>query len=350
MTTTPGPAKNGADAAENADEAGEQTPMPARDPATEEPSGEEAQVWHLDVGARRHEVTSRKAGWSSHEVTWLIDGVLVATKKSSDETMVLGPGDRNGGKGADAAEAESASAPPAPSSEADAEAPGAASAPWADAGAIRVVFSSLGAPRRATWFEGTGATAQAHTGLGGVDLVPSAGSAVAEREAKMAAKPRLYAARHVAGGVGKVVLPILAVWLLAQLAGLLPDFDLPSIPWPDIDLPSIPWPDIDLPSIPWPDFDLPDWELPAWLRWILDNAKYVTPILIGIFLARSEMRRRATQAERRDALAAREAPTSAPQESTRDEDTRRENDAAIAAGDPDGVPDGGPAQEDPPNR
>ena len=87
-----------------------------------------------------------------------------------------------------------------------------------------------------------------------------------------------------------VLLPLLALWLLAQISW-------PAIPWPDWDLPSIPWPDWDLPSIPWPDWDLP--ELPAWMRELLDKAKYVVPVLVAFALARAEVRRRRTQDERK---------------------------------------------------
>ena len=71
-----------------------------------------------------------------------------------------------------------------------------------------------------------------------------------------------------------------------------------QIPWPNIwlpDLPSIPRPN--LPSLPLPDWHLPDWEAPAWLRWILSHAKYVVPIIVGIVLARNEIRRRRSQDE-----------------------------------------------------
>ncbi len=226
-----------------------------------------AQVWLLEVGERRHTVTAREASWTQREVVWRIDGRIVASKRSSEEGLVLRPGDAI----KDAAEL----APDAAAGEGD--------------GALRVLFSALGSPRRAVWFEGPEAAVRAQAGLGGVDMEPEPGSPVAVREARAAERPTLYAARHVASGVATVVLPIVGVWLLARLAGLLPDVgvDLPHIPLPSIDLPSIPWPDVNLPAIPWPD-----WELPGWMRWILDRAKYVTPILIGIVLARNEVRRR----------------------------------------------------------
>lgn len=234
-----------------------------------------AQGWLLDVGEERHTVMAREVSWTHREIVWRIDGRIVASKRSSEEKVVLRPG-----------EAVKEAAELAP--EAD---PGLA------AGAIRVVFTALGSPRRAIWFEGPDGTARAHTGMGGVDLEPEPGSALAVREARAAQRPTLYAARHVGAGVAKVLLPIVGVWLLARLAGLLPDIDLPGIPLPSIDLPSIPWPDIHLPSIPWPD-----WELPGWVQWVRERAKYVLPILIGIGLARSEIRRRKSEPGKRAEL------------------------------------------------
>lgn len=227
--------------------------------------GQAVQEWTLDVGGSIHTVTTRETSWTKREIVWRRDGALVAEKESSEEKVVLTPHGRAG----------------------------------EGAGAMRLIFSGLGAPRRAVWFEGENAAGAAHLGVGGVDLEPVTGSPLALRDERMARRPRLYAARHVAAGVAKVVLPIIGVWLLAQLAGLLPDVSLnvPSIPWPDWDLPSIPWPDITLPSIPWLD-----WDLPGWVRWILDHAKYVVPILIGIGLARSEIRRRAAQPAKREEL------------------------------------------------
>ena len=127
----------------------------------------------------------------------------------------------------------------------------------------------------------------------------------------MRANPRLFAARHVVGGVAKVLVPIAAAvviaWLLSRVT--LPDLDLPSVPWPD--LPSIPWPSIDLPSIPWPD-----WEMPEWLRWLLDKATYVWPVLLGLWFARREMRRRREQDELRTRMATGAASGSADADST----------------------------------
>src|SRR5699024_1592071 len=100
---------------------------------------------------------------------------------------------------------------------------------------------------------------------------------------RMRARPVLYASRHVAAGAAAVLLPVagaaVLVWLLARIpSDVLPD--LPAIPWPD------------LPAIPWPD-----WQLPGWLGRIIDHARYVVPVLLGILWARREVSRRRSQDE-----------------------------------------------------
>lgn len=229
------------------------------------------QVYEMRVGGRDHRVeTSVGDGWSNR-ATWWVDGEEIASERSatSDDLYLV-------------ADEEHALAD--------------------EVGAVRARFTTLSKPVRATWWEGSRSDAEtaARVGVGGLDLVPEPGSPAALREERMRARPRLYAARHVAAGVGKVVVPLLlaalAAWLVVRIPW--PDWDLPSIPWPSIDLPSIPWPSIDLPSIPWPD-----WQLPGWVRWVLDHAKYVVPILIGIALARSEVRRRREQDSKRRELA-----------------------------------------------
>ena len=219
-------------------------------------NGKSVQAWLLDTGSHRHRVEVVPAGLS-RILNWSVDGRAVAEKKTSDDTVVLAP----------------------------------AEDPDEHLGAVRLKFSTLGRPRRVTWFEpGTDlpATAIAHVGVGGIDLDPEPGSPAAIRDAKARERPRLYAARHVVGGVAKVVVPLVIAALLARLAF--------QIPWPNLwlpDLPSIPRPN--LPSLPLPDWQLPDWEVPGWLRWVLSNAKYVVPIIIGVVLARNEIRRRRSQ-------------------------------------------------------
>lgn len=225
------------------------------------------QVFELTVGGRHHRVeTSVGDGWAN-EATWSVDGEQVATKKSSSEDNLY-------------------LSPPKDHELAD------------DLGAVRVRFTVMSKPIRATWFEGSRekASAASYLGAGGIDLVPEPGSPAALREDRMRANPRLYAARHVAGGVAKVVGPIIALAILAWL--------LARVSWPDWDLP---WPQLDLPTIPWPELpaiSLPAWDPPDWVRWVLDKVKYVWPVLLGLWLARREIRRRREQDELRARMGA----------------------------------------------
>ncbi|QBR93150.1 hypothetical protein [Nocardioides euryhalodurans] len=213
------------------------------------------QTWTLTVDGREHRVTA--AGTLRHAVEWQVDGEVVALKKAAEERIRL---------------------------EAD------------DHGSMDVRFSTTGSPRRATW-HAPDADAAGLAGIGGLDLEPEPGSPAAAYEERVRAHPRRYATIQTAGGVGKVVVPILLTLLVITLPW-------PSIPWPDLpsiplpDLPEVPWPD--LPAIPWPDLDLPDWQLPGWVRWVLDNATYVVPIVLAFVLARVELRRRRHQDELRE--------------------------------------------------
>jgi hypothetical protein len=148
-----------------------------------------------------------------------------------------------------------------------------------DHGTLEVRYSSLGKPRRAT--------------LAGLDLEPEPGSPAAELEDRVRARPHLYAAVMTAGGVARVVVPILLSVLAVRLAF--------SFDWPDLNLPSLPSPD--LPSIPLPS--PPDVTLPGWLRWILEHAHYVIPVLLAFGLAQAEIKRRRKQDELRAARAGR---------------------------------------------
>lgn len=227
------------------------------------------QVYELSVGGRHHHVETSVGDWSNR-ATWWIDGEEIATQKSSVEDSLFLAADT----GHDLADG---------------------------AGALRVRFTTLGQPIRATWFEGSrdAATAASRIGTGGIDLVPDPGSPAAVREEKMRANPRLHAARHVVGGVGTIVVPVVAAligaWVAARISW--PDLGLPAIPWPE--LPSIPWPEI-----PWPSIPLPSWDAPDWLRWIVDRIRYVWPVLLGLWLARREMNRRREQDELRARMAA----------------------------------------------
>lgn len=145
--------------------------------------------------------------------------------------------------------------------------------------------------------------AQAHLGFGGIDFDPEPGSKAAKREEWIRTHPRQFALRRTAIAVAGVVIPVLLVWLLARFA-------LPAIPWPswNIPWPRIPWPDwsIPWPQIPWPDWRLPRWDIavPGWVRWIADNAKFVIPVVIALFYAQREVKRRRDQDERKRAARA----------------------------------------------
>ena len=209
--------------------------------------------WHLDHHGDEH-VIEVDQGALTREVVWTRGGTVLERKKTSDDTIVLAP------KGEDTA--------------------------------LRLKFAMVGPARRVTLH---GSETEAHTGVGGTDFEPEAGSRAARRAEWIGAHPHLHTARQTAISAAGVGVPVLVVWLLTLVPWPavdipLPDIDLPSIPWPD--LPSIPWPDISLPSIPLPD--LPD--LPGWVDTV---RKFLVPILIAFFIARGEVkrRRRAEQAK-----------------------------------------------------
>ncbi|WP_433322938.1 hypothetical protein [Spirillospora sp. CA-294931] len=116
---------------------------------------------------------------------------------------------------------------------------------------------------------------------------PPEGTRAEKRERLAARHPGLYASRHVALAVGKVLFPLLGLGLLVKLL-------LDMIPKPDLDIdpPSLPIPDIPLPDldIPWPDVSVP-----GWLAVILATAKFWIPILIAIGMAKNEYDRRKKQ-------------------------------------------------------
>lgn len=223
------------------------------------PGDPPVQVWTLPVDGRSHRVEVR--GTFSRRLHWYVDDDLVAEKKSTEDKVRLSPEGRP------------------------------------ELGVVGIRFSGLGKPRRATLFEpdDTGEldpTARAVAGIGGIDLEPAPDSPAAAHEDSVRAHPRRYAALLALGGVAKIVVPIILAAFVARFAFSLPlpGWDLPNVPWPD--LPSIPWPD--LPSIPWPD-----WSLPGWLAWLLENVKYVWPLVLAYVLARAEIKRRRQQDELR---------------------------------------------------
>lgn len=227
----------------------------------------ETERWRLEQGGRVHEVTLADRD-VRREITWSVDGEQVATTVTSDERVVL-------------------------------------TATGHGAVGLRLP-TFLGPARRVTWWDGEGVdegelAVRAHAGVGGSDFEAVSEKARA-REEWIRAHPRAYAARRTLAAVAKVVLPILLLWLLARVA--LPAIPWPQIPWPQIRLPAIPWPQIPWPDIPWPDIRLPrivwpDWQVPAWVRQVLEYAKYVVPVLVAASLAHAELRRRRTQDEER---------------------------------------------------
>ena len=195
------------------------------------------QTWTLTIDGVAHRVEAQ--GGVRHHIRWYADGDLVAEKKAAEDKLHL-DGDEHG--------------------------------------TLEVRYGALGGPRRA--------------GIGGVDLEPEPGSPAAEFEERVRAHPRRYAAIQTAGGVARVVVPIVATVLLARLAL--------SFDWPNWNFPDLPSPDLpDLPSPNLPDIPFPDVTLPGWLRWILDHTHYVVPILIAFGLAQAEVKRRRKQDELR---------------------------------------------------
>ncbi len=210
------------------------------------------QVWTLEHEGRRHRVVAT-AGGLAHQVRWYVDDELRAEKKAWEDKVTV-----------EAAEQK-----------------------------LRVVYSGLGAPRRATLYTAD-EDLSSLTGLGGVDLVPEAGSKAAAYEDRVREHPNRYAAIATVGGVAKVVVPIVLGLLAVRFTVSLPWPDLPSLPSPDLpDLPSVPLPDW---TIPWPD-----WSLPGWVKAVLDKVKYIWPVALAFVLARAEIRRRRDQDEKRKA-------------------------------------------------
>ena len=148
---------------------------------------------------------------------------------------------------------------------------------------ITVSYDGLEVTAKLAWHGSSIISAELKAGEDLVPLEPEPGSRAARKEQFKRERPGLYAARHVAKAVGKVLVPLLGLGLLLNL---LPEISI-DIP---IDLPSIPFPDIPFPSIDLPSIDLP--ELPGWVKAIVESAKYWGPILVAIVIAVSEWRKR----------------------------------------------------------
>jgi hypothetical protein len=117
-----------------------------------------------------------------------------------------------------------------------------------------------------------------------IALEPEPGTRAARRARFAHEHPRWYAARHVVKGTAQVALALVG---LTFLLSLIPDITI------DVDLPHI-----DLPDIPWPHVDLP--QIPAWVREVLQSKKYWLPVVIGLFLANAELKRRRNKVTRDD--------------------------------------------------
>lgn len=157
-------------------------------------------------------------------------------------------------------------------------------------GRVEVSHGDVTVKAKLTTFEQSIRWAEATVGEGeSVPLDPEPGSRQAKLEEYAVSHPKLYAARHVVVGIGKVVIPILGVGLVFNL---LPSF---SVPTPDVSLPSF--------SIPFPEIHLPDLPaLPGWVQTVADSLKFVTPVLIGVWLARREyIRRKETEEKKKRA-------------------------------------------------
>lgn len=226
-------------------------------------SDDQAERWHLAARGHRHRVEI--VGSFSRTVTWFIDDRLVAGKRSMGDSVQLKPGDlpRRSGLRVQARP---------------------------ELGVLSLTFTALGRPRRVTWYGADGdlsAAACALLGRGGIDLDPERGSPAARRENRMRRQPRWHLAAAVAGGLGRVVGPLLLGLLAVGLAL--------AVPLPDWHLPSVPWLDLDLPTLPLPRVDLPNWQAPGWISRLGDVVPYVGPVVLAYVVARAEIRRRRQQ-------------------------------------------------------
>lgn len=232
--------------------------------ADERDSGSEAEHWRLEHDGRRHTLAIASDGAFKRTFRWTVDDDEIAEKRTSDDRFTLIADDH----------------------------------PLALA--IRMSQFSDSA-RRVQLFTADNTAvvhATAATGIGGTDLEPDPGTRAARRLERMAAHPWRYTAQRTVTAIAAIAVPILCLWLLSQLLGMLPK--------PDIDLPEIPLPDIDLPDLPLPDLHLPSIDLPAWMKRVAEVAKYLVPIAIAFAVARVEVRRR------QRALRGRRAPDADP--------------------------------------
>lgn len=184
-------------------------------------------------------------------------------------------------------------------------------------GATLEVRHTRGRPYDMDLVPGAGAVPSPSAIARTVGLTPPAGSRAERFQELRARRPRVAAARFLVMKLGWLIWLLLVLLfgpLLDRLVAWLEQFlpDLPPIPWPDVHWPRIPWPDLpSLPRIPWPD--LPDIPWPdlswlwAWLaplepviEWLVENGKVIGAVVVGLVLARGELKRQRARAAAAD--------------------------------------------------
>lgn len=122
-----------------------------------------------------------------------------------------------------------------------------------------------------------------------VEFEPPAGSRGERRHEMMQSSTFRRTAIPMAEGLSKGGFALLALLLapvfarvIAWIAGLLPDWELPEIHPPQVELPVPVLPQVELPLPNWsfPDIDLP--EMPAWVQWLAEYAEIWLPIVMGV--------------------------------------------------------------------
>ncbi|MDO4917133.1 MAG: hypothetical protein Q3974_05885 [Rothia sp. (in: high G+C Gram-positive bacteria)] len=129
-----------------------------------------------------------------------------------------------------------------------------------------------------------------------VEFEPPAGSRGERRQQAMESSPvkRLMYPMLCGLGRGGWALAILLLGpvfsrIMERLLQFLPDWDLPPLPdlpkLPSIHLPVPTLPHIELPVIRFPHINLPNFEVPAWVEFLLDYSNIWVPVLIGVLFA-----------------------------------------------------------------
>lgn len=286
-------------------------------------------MWHLDVEGVRHEVQLVEQGWRT-VMSWSRDGEEIATDPVTDGRPVLVvPG--VGAVGARTTWWGTARRVTLHLSESQDAGHGQDHGPSTDPAAEEAEL------RTVAWL-----------GAGGVDLIPARGSRAARREAWIREHPHLHTLRQVGIAVAAVLVPMFLLWLLSHLVLRLdlswptipwPSIPWPTIPWPTIPWPTIPWPEIRWPSIPWPTIRWPAWSMPSWWEPVRQVLRYTWPVLLGLIIARTEIRRRRRQDDLRTGARGKDvrgkdsgATSAGPSPRATDEGRATDEDAAADAG------------------